>query len=369
MNWTDTKICQPACKEQIETPALLIDLDAMEANIAQMASYFHERPCKLRPHAKTHKTPLIAHKQLAAGSAVGITVAKLGEAEVMIKGGIQDVLLANQVVEPAKLARLAGLSRHATLTLAVDDLSNAAMLDQIAAAYGTIVGVLIEVNVGLNRCGVPWGEPALDLARQVLELNHLNFRGLMGYEGHVVLLRDPQDRVRLAHEAMEKLLSTRDLLVRNGIDVEIVSAGGTGTYNITGDLPGIDEVQAGSYVFMDDRYQQTSIGFAQSLYLYSTVISRPSSEMAILDAGLKSITSDWGSPVVKDRPDWKVEALHEEHALVRIPGGDRTLRPGDKIELVPSHGCTTINLHDWYYALRGNRIEAVWDIAARGCFR
>ena len=356
-------------KDQIETPALLIDLDRMESNIRRMADFFRGTAAKLRPHVKTHKTPILAHKQLAAGSAVGITAAKLGEAEVMVRAGIQDILIANEIIPPSKIARLAGLSRHANMTVAVDDPTNIRALNEAAAAFKTRIGVLVEVNVGLNRCGVGPGEPALQLAREVLASPGLIFRGLMGYEGHVVLLPDPEKRKQMGQAAMEKLVGTRRLLERNGIPVEIVSAGGTGTHDIAGVFPGVDEVQAGSYILMDTCYRQTGVKFEQALTLYVTVISRPNEETAIVDAGMKAITIDHGMPAVGGHSDWALTDIHEEHGIVHIPGGDRGLRPGDRLELVPSHVCTTVNLHDRYYALRDNRIEAVWTIAGRGQFR
>ncbi len=341
----------------------------MEANIQRMADFFKDKPAKLRPHIKTHKSPVLAHKQLAAGSAVGITAAKLGEAEIMAKAGIADILIANQIIEPSKIARLVGISKHTQITVAVDNLNNIEMLNQAGEFFDALVNVLIEVNVGLNRCGVEPGQPALELANEISKKKHIKMRGLMGYEGHVVMLPDHEHRKKLAKEAMEKLVGTSELLERNGYYVEIISGGGTGTYDLTGQFPGVDEVQAGSYLFMDSKYQKTGVEFNQALTLYTTVISRPNSEKAILDAGMKAISFEHGMPEIKDHPEWNLAALNEEHAILEIPGGDSQLKPGDKIELVPSHGCTTINLHDRYYALREERIEAIWPVEARGCFR
>lgn len=359
----------PTTKEQIETPSLLINLDLMEGNIRRMAKFFQDKKSNLRPHAKTHKSPVISKKQLEAGSAVGITVAKLGEAEVMVNGGIKNLLIANQVVEPPKVARLVRLSKHADLIVAVDNIENVNLLDQAGAYYKTKINVLIEVNVGLNRCGVEWGAPVLKLAREVLRKENIVLRGLMGYEGHAVLVPDLLSRKALAEDAMGKLISSRDLLEKNGIPVEIVSAGGTGTYDITGVIPGINEVQAGSYIFMDSAYKKTGVTFDQALTVYVTIISQQSSENYILDVGIKGISVDNGFPGIKDHPEWEIKALNEEYAYLCVPGGTNHLKIGDKLELIPSHGCTTINLHDTYYALRNDRIEAVWDIEARGRFQ
>lgn len=358
----------PTKREQIETPALLIDLELMNNNLKKMAEYFRDKPAKLRPHAKTHKSPVLAMKQLEAGSAVGITVAKLGEAEVMVNGGIRDILISNEIIEPSKIARLAGLSKHATITVAVESLENLELLDQAAKFFHTKINVLEEVNVGLNRCGVECGEPALKFAQKILKKKNINFRGLMGYEGHAVLVPDLSSRKQIQETAMGKLVDSRRLLERNGIPVEIVSGGGTGTFDLTGNTPGVDEVQAGSYIFMDSTYQKTRVPFAQSLSIYVTIISKSSSEKYILDAGMKAISQDNGLPAVKGNPDWKITSVNEEHAYLHTPGGSQ-LNIGDKIELIPSHCCTTINLHDRYYALRDDQIEAVWEITARGRFQ
>jgi D-serine deaminase-like pyridoxal phosphate-dependent protein len=239
--------------EEIDTPALLLDLDSMERNITRMATAFRGLTAKLRPHAKTHKTPIIAHKQLAAG-AIGITCAKLGEAEVMVEGGIRDILLANQIVGTHKISRLVSLARHADLIVAVDDGSNVQDLSQAAQATGVLLRVLVEVDIGMHRCGVAPGEPALSLAQQVEKAPGLQFAGLMGYEGHLVFVPNLEERVHRVHTDMQLLIDTVSFLESRGLPVGIVSAGGTGTAMITGRLPRITEIQAGSYVFMDGRY-------------------------------------------------------------------------------------------------------------------
>jgi len=354
-------------RDAIDTPALLIDLDALERNIKRMADFFATVPAALRPHTKTHKTPIIARKQIEAG-ARGITCAKVGEAEVMVANGVDDVLIANEVVGATKIARLMSLARHAKLTVAVDDPRNVAELSAAAQAMGATVGVLVEVNVGMNRCGVEPGEPALQLSRQVLESKGLRYRGLMGYEGHVVAMPDRQQREAACLKAMKLLLDTRAFVEAAGIPVEVVSGGGTGTYDITGRLPGVTEIQAGSYVTMDSAYGRLNLGFEQALTILVTVISRPSRDRAILDAGMKAMAVDHGTILPKGLPGATVAPrLSEEHA--RLDLVDVDLRPGDKIELIPGHGCTTINLHDQFYGIREGRVETVWQIAGRGRFR
>ena len=238
---------------EIDTPALLIDMDLMETNIETMAEVFRRMPSDLRPHTKTHKTPLIAHKQIKAG-AIGVTCAKLGEAESMVEAGIRDVLIANQVVGEPKVTRLVKLAMHSNIIVAVDDSRNVKHLAERARSKGVMLNVLVEVDVGNNRCGKQPGEPAYNLAKEVEGFSSLNLRGLMGYEGFCQFIPDLETKKAKVTEAMNKLVSTKDLLIDRGIDVEIVSGGGTGTHMITGRHPGVTEVEAGSYVFMDARY-------------------------------------------------------------------------------------------------------------------
>jgi D-serine deaminase-like pyridoxal phosphate-dependent protein len=320
---------------------------------------------RLRPHSKTHKSPMLALRQLQAG-AIGITCAKLGEAEVMAAAGIQDILIANQIVGPGKIARLVALAADTEVMIAVDDAANVTNLNAAAAAREARLRVLIEVDIGMNRCGVAPGQPALDLARQIAAAPGLRFEGLMGYEGHAVMFRDVAERQTKTEASLKLLVDTAELLRRHGIPVPIVSSGGTGTYFITGVYPGITEIQVGSYITMDRQYRETvGIDFAYGLTVLASVISVPAPDRAIIDAGLKTLTRDFGLPKVIAPPGWELFGLSEEHGHLRRVGGP-ALRPGDKIEIVPDHGCTTINLHDEYYVIRRGVLEAVWPVAARG---
>jgi D-serine deaminase-like pyridoxal phosphate-dependent protein len=352
--------------DEIDTPALLLDLDSMERNVARMAAAFRGLTAKLRPHAKTHKTPVIAHKQLAAG-AIGITCAKLGEAEVMVEGGVRDILIANQIVGARKIARLVSLARHADLIVAVDDAHNVQELSQAARAAGVLLRVLVEVDVGMHRCGVAPGEPALVLAQQIERAAELRFAGLMGYEGHLVFVPSLEERVHRVHSDMQTLIDTVSFLESHGLPVDIVSAGGTGTAMITGRLPRISEIQAGSYVFMDGRYKTIEgVDFDCALSLLTTVISRPRPERVIIDAGMKTLTHEFGLPRFKAREDLELLGLSEEHGTVQLKDPAIALKLGDKLEIIPSHGDTTLNIHDFYYGLRRGRVEVIWPIAARG---
>jgi D-serine deaminase-like pyridoxal phosphate-dependent protein len=350
-------------KEQLDTPILLIDLDVMESNIAKMAAYFRGVDAELRPHTKTHKTPILAHKQIEAG-AIGVTCAKLGEAE-----GIRDVLIANEIVPRQKITRLVNLARHADVMVAVDDPGNVADLSQAAQSKGVHLRVLVEVDIGMKRCGVPPGEPALRLAQEVAESKNLVFAGLMGYEGHTVTIPDFAQRKRETEKGLALLTETKELIEQNGLEVGIVSGGGTGTYNITGQFPGMTEVQAGSYIFMDTYYRKVLKDFDCALTVLTTVISRPTKDRAIVDAGMKTVTKEFGLPRIKDAAGVELAHLSEEHGKLDLSNSDADLKPGDKLELIPSHGCTTINLHDKFYGVRDGRLESIWDIAGRGKVR
>lgn len=352
-------------KSEIETPALLIDLDALERNISKMADYFSKVEANLRPHAKTHKSPIIAHKQLDAG-AEGVCCQKLGEAEVMVNAGIRDILITNEVVGPEKIERLVGLARHSDVIVAVDNFRVAERTSEAAQRYGVTQDVVIEIDVGIERCGVRSGEPALNLARRLLGLKGLRFRGLLGYEGPFFNIPEFDKRRVEANKRNRLLVDTAELLRRSGIDVEIVSAGSTGTHNITGEYPGITEVEAVSYVFMDSYYSRLqNVDFECALSLLTTVISTPVKGRAIVDAGLKAVTQEFGMPLVKGVEGVEVIGLSEEHGKLKLARGVK-LGVGEKVELIPSHCCTTVNLHERYYGVRGDAVEVVWDIPARG---
>lgn len=354
--------------DELDTPCLCLDLPLMEGNIAKMAAFFADRPAVLRPHTKTHKSPMLARKQIAAG-AVGVTCAKLGEAEAMVEGGIDDILIANQVVGPHKIRRLVNLAAHARITVAVDDAHNIAELSAATSAKGSQIGVLVEVDTGMGRCGVEPGEAALVLGRQIVAAPGLRFDGVMGYEGHTVNIPDDQERQRQAEAALRSLLETKELIEAAGLAVPIVSAGGTGTYDIAGTYPGVTEVQAGSYITMDVQYRDVvGIDFACALSILAQVISTPRPGIAIIDGGLKTMTRDFGLPVVFEPEGWRLTSLSEEHGSLKHEGGP-PLKPGDRVKIWPNHGCTTINLHDCFVALRDGVVEGIWPIAGRGKIR
>ena len=355
-------------RDEIDTPVLLVDLDALEYNIQTLADHFRAAGKNLRPHTKSHKTPAIAQLQLDAG-AQGITCAKGGEAEAMADSGIQDILIANEVIGRRKIERLMDLATRCDIMVAVDNPQNLADLDAAAGAHKVRPRVLVEVNIGHNRCGVS-PSAAVDLARAASQAKHLRFRGLMGYEGHVIDLEDKEAREGGSHECIQRLVEARADVESAGFDCPICSASGTGDYYISTGFAGITEVQAGSYALMDAAYGRLNLGFKNALSVLTTVTSRPSPTQVITDAGLKSLTPEHGFPPVVDRPDLECPALSEEHGRLQTINGPCTdLQPGDLLEFIPGHGCTTVNLHDRLYAMRDSRLEAVWEIAGRGKVR
>lgn len=348
----------------VDTPALVLNLPLLKQNIDKMAAFARQAGVALRPHAKTHKCPQIAALQVQAG-AIGVTCQKLGEAEVMAAAGIRGILISSEVVGSLKIRRLMELAWQADIMVAVDDVRNVAELSAAALDEGVTLRVLVEVNVGMMRCGVLPGEPALALAESVRRADGLEFKGLMGYEGHAVALRSAEERRETATPSLQSLVDTAGLLRQRGLPVEIVSSTGTGTYDVGGVFPGITELQVGSYATMDADYREVGVPFECALTVLATVISTPQPGLAILDAGLKTVSNDHGLPKVVGMPDAQVMALSEEHAWLVLPSPD-LLSPGDKVRLIPGHGCTTINLHDRYYVEEDGGIVDIWPVAARG---
>jgi len=354
---------------EIDTPALLLDIAAAERNIKAMAARFAGGPVRLRPHVKTHKTPLLAHRQLQAG-AIGVTCAKLAEAEVMVRAGVGEVLLSSEVAGPAKVARLVTLNRKARVITVVDDEDAARAISEAALAAGLRIATLVDLDVGQGRTGVLPGEPALSLARAVSRLPGLELVGLQGYEGHLQHIVNPAERERACRAALEKLTTTAARLRDDGLPISIVSTAGTGTSAIAAEVPGITEVQPGSYVVMDAHYGSVEgLHFEQALTILTTVISKTRPDVAIVDAGLKTASIDSGMPLVRGVPGAQFFFAGDEHGTLQLEGARAEVRVGDKLELVPSHCDTTINLHDVYYVVRDGLLEDVWPIAARGAIQ
>lgn len=336
----------------------------MERNIARMARFFAALPCKLRPHFKAHKTPEIARRQLAAGSCTGLTCATVSEAEVAARF-CSDLLIANEVVGADKCAQVAGMAHTLRVTVAIDSNAGLEQLSHAAVAAGVTVGVLVDLNVGQNRCGVPPGDAAVALASRAAAARGIALRGVMGYEGHLQPIADRAEREQRAREAMERLTATADLLRSSGLPCEIVSGGGTGTFDISGKVPGVTEIQAGSYALMDTDYRRLDLPFEHACSVLGTVVSRPVADRCVADCGHKTMTRDHGMPGVKNLAGATVTGLNDEHVVLGVPA-DAAIRVGDRIELLPSHIDPTVNLHDVFYALDGDHVVGIWPIEARG---
>lgn len=346
--------------DELPTPALLVDLDAMEGNLRRMAAFFDDKPAKLRPHFKNHKVPLLAWKQLEAG-AIGITCATLREAETLVQHGVRSILAANEIAGDGSFRMLADLSRHADVIVAIDDERVAADMAAVSRSRKTPLSVLVDINVGLNRCGTAPREPAVRLARSALAKG-LRFRGLMGYEGHLQAEKPSPERDDKVRQVAKSLVDTRRMLESDGIPVDIVSTGGSGTYMVSGAYEGITEIQAGSYLLMDTIYMERSSIFQRSLTVLATVISRPQPDRAVLDCGVKSMSGERGLPSVKGIEGVQWKALHAVHGLLEIENPSACLEVGRKIEAWVRYSDATVNLHDRMYGVRNGYVEEVFRI-------
>jgi D-serine deaminase-like pyridoxal phosphate-dependent protein len=359
--------------DEVDTPALVLDLDAFERNLRRLPERIAGKPVTLRPHAKTHKCPVIALKQIALG-AVGVCCQKVSEAEAMVHGGVPDVFVSNEIVGAAKLRRLAALARGARIATCVDDASQVAPLEAAARAFDVRLSVLVEVNMGGDRCGVESGEPALRLAEAIGRSQHLGFGGLQAYHGSAQHLRSFAERQGAIAQAIERAGRTRALLEANGIACPVVTGAGTGTFTLEAASGVYNELQCGSYVFMDADYGRNldadggpNREFEHSLFVWTTVMSRPTDDRAILDAGLKALSVDSGMPLLHGFDDGVEYArASDEHGKVLVKRPTNRLRIGDKLKLIPGHCDPTVNLYDWYVGVRDGRVEAVWPITARG---
>jgi 3-hydroxy-D-aspartate aldolase len=356
----------------VDTPALLIELDAFERNLRRLADSLVGKPVRLRPHAKTHKCAVIALRQMELG-AVGVCCQKVSEAEAMVMGGVRDVLVSNEVVGERKLDRLAALAKQAKISVCVDHPDNVSALNAAAARFGVKIDVLIEINVGANRCGVEAGEPALALAQQIAASSNLRFLGLQAYHGAAQHVRQHSARMEAIADAAAKAKRTKDLLQANGIRCERITGAGTGTYLFEATSQVYNELQVGSYVFMDADYGRNHAedgapvaDFEHSLFVWATVMSRPTPERAVVDAGLKALSVDSGMPTVSGVRGVEYVRASDEHGNLNVSASDVDLKLGDKIKLIPGHCDPTVNLYDWYVCVRNGRVEALWPIAARG---
>lgn len=357
---------------QIDTPCLVLDLDAFEYNLRAMQDLANRWNVALRPHAKAHKCPEVALRQAALG-ARGICVQKVSEALPFVAAGIRDIHVSNEVVGETKLRLLALLAKQARMSVCVDHVANVADLSRAVAEEGARIDVLVELDVGQGRCGVSSPTAALELARRIESLPGLRFAGLQAYHGSLQHRRGHAERAAACREAAARARECARMLAQHDYACPIITGSGTGTAEF--DAPGgvYTELQAGTYAFMDVDYGENEWAGEprprNSLFLLSTVMSAPSADRIVLDAGLKSTTIECGLPRVHDRPGLTYVAANDEHGVVRVAAGTSTPALGDKLLLIPSHCDPTFNLHDTLVAVRGGVVECLWPIAARGLSR
>ncbi|KAG2419962.1 hypothetical protein HFD88_004759 [Aspergillus terreus] len=354
--------------DSLDTPSMIVDLDLMEANIKKLMDKLLPTGLNIRPHLKTTKSAILAGK-LAKAGAKGGCVAKISEAEAIAAQGFDDLLITCEIVGPAKVQRLVELYRkHREIRIVVDSEVAASAINDALARSGIDepIATLIDLDVGLHRTGVKPGEPALALARHVGGLKHLKLIGVQGYEGHLQHLHDYNDRKTQCLESMRTLTSTADAFRKEGFNIEVVTTGGTGTAEFCASVPGVTELQPGSFIFMDTDYR-AAVGtfYSNSLTILSTVVSKQGPRAVTIDAGLKSLTTDSGLAECKD-PRYTYDVLGDEHGSLTWEEGTPDLAVGDRVEMIPSHIDPTINLHDWYYGYRNGVIEEIWPVDSRG---
>jgi len=363
-------------KLELDTPVAVVDLDVMENNINDMAAFARDTGVHLRPHIKTHKVPEIARKQLEAG-AIGITCAKLGEAEVMADmAGAKDIFVANMIVGDAKLRRLMNLAERIKMSAGVDSVEVGQPISDAAVERGLRLRVLIKVDVGLSRTGLPFGEPVVEFAKKISEMPGLELAGIYTHEGHVYGAKDSQQLHELAREAGQNMVLTANMIRDAGMEIDTVSVGSTPSAKITPKVPGVTEVRPGTYVFND--FSQTKVGTVEeadcALTVLATVISVPERDRAVIDAGTKSLSSDKSSAfgvygLVKNMPGVSLIRAYEEHGVLSVDSSKRALKVGDKLEVIPNHVCPVSNLFDELVGVRNDNVTLTWAVAARGKLR
>jgi D-serine deaminase-like pyridoxal phosphate-dependent protein len=353
-------------KAALDTPALLVDLDVMQANVTRIAETCRRNGVQWRPHIKGQKTIGIIRAEIAAG-AIGVTCAKLGEAEAMAEAGIREILIANQIVGAIKVRRLIDLLERAVPIVAVDGLDNVRELGAAAASRGRTLGIVIEVDIGMRRAGVSPGEPVVALANAIAESPGLSLRGLAGWESQAVTIADPARKRQVVSEAVALLTASADACRKAGHRVDIVSCGGSGTFPYCVEQPGVTEVQVGGAIFSDMCYRtKYHLDFPFALTLLATVTSRPAPTRIILDAGKKTLSGDTAMPLPIGLPEIANLRLSAEHMTIELAAASAEPRVGERVEIVVGYSDTTVHLHDEIIGIRNGRIEVVWPIAARG---
>jgi D-serine deaminase-like pyridoxal phosphate-dependent protein len=351
--------------DALDTPALIVEREPFEQNIALMARTLAGLGTGWRPHAKAHKSPAVAHLLLEAG-AHGITCAKTSEAEVYAASGVREILIANQVVGPIKTRRLARLARQADIAVAVDSIENAREHDAAAAEAGTSPRLVIEMDCGMGRAGIAPGEPTLALAKAISGMDHVRFGGVMTWEGHTMSIAEPVEREAQIRAALKPVLETVAAIREAGIEVPIVSCGGTGTFLTTAGIEGVTEVQAGGGIFGDRVYRNLDVPVKPALSLLVTVTSRPAPDRIIFDAGRKSVDPSARAPEAVGLDGVTGTAFSAEHGTIHLDGPNDCVKVGDRLRLNIGYSDQVVHLHEHLYVVRDGCIDAVWPTQARG---
>lgn len=350
--------------DTIATPSLVVDLKSVQRNIGRAADYFSKRDVKLRPHFKAHKMSSLMRMQIDAGGCIGVTCATAYEAEVLANSGFDDILVANQVVDPAALAALARVASAKRITVAVDSHRHVALLQDVAERHKVQFGVLIEIDVGMGRCGLNFGcSDLIPIASAIKSAGNLHFLGLQGYEGHAVVREDRGIRRTLVWQSQEVLRCEKDRLENAGFCCSVISGGGTGTYDLASELGVLTEIQAGSYVLMDRIYAGIDVPFENALFCCARLLSRRQSNTGVLNAGLKCLSAEYGMPAAADG-GFSVISLSDEHARI-TPNSDWRADIGDPVLLVPSHLDPVLNLHDVVVVYAANGTTDHWLVDGR----
>jgi len=357
--------------EDVSTPALIVDLDAFERNVKLMGDFIKKKGIRHRAHAKTHKSADIALFQIEHGGACGVCCQKVAEAEALVAGGVKDVLVSNQVVDRNKIDRLAQLATKARVLVCVDDLGNVDDLSAAAVKHGVTVECLVEIDCGAGRCGTAWGEPVVEIAKKIAASEGLKFSGLQAYQGAAQHVRNFEERKAKIDAAIKQVADTIEMLRADGLECDIVGGAGTGTYYFEGNSGVYNELQCGSYIFMDADYQRVKDAqggfiseFENSLFIYTSIMSHTKADRAICDAGLKAQSVDSGLPVIYGRDNVECIECADEHGVISDPDG--VLKLNDKLKLIPGHCDPTCNVYDWYVGIRNGKVECLWPVTARG---
>jgi len=360
-------------KWELDSPALCVDLDRMEQNIRMVHSALKGTGVGVRPHAKTHKCPEIAKMQIAAG-AVGVCTAKISESEIMLTNGIANVLMTGVNVTVPKIRKAMELrKKYAGFIQATDNPRNVQDLQDAAKAAGIVADVVVDIDV-VKRSGVIAGAPALSLAQTMDKMPNLKFRGLLAYDGGVQHVIGFQKRKETAMKNFEPAVMTYEMVKKAGLNAEIFSGGGTGTYNIMTAVPGFTDVQVGSYVFMDCQYMEIGGAknekvfddFASSLTVMTTIVNANHPGRLVTDSGSKALTLNRPTPFVIGEPGFSYQAGSDEYGTITIETSNKTYKVGDRLEVIVPHCDPVINLYDFMYGIRGDKVESILPILARG---